>query len=458
MAIWKHYIVLFGGFYDPGITTRYMNDLWVFDTHEYRWQQIEYKDPNERRPSPRSGFSFLSTSDGIILHGGYCKEYTKGKRPVGVMLDDTWLLRLSLATPPEGSGSSKTKFEPLIVKWERRKRPSTAYAPALRSGTTMALWTAKGIGMLFGGVTDEDSDEETLKSVFWNDLNGYQLAGNGRWVSMMLKMPRKKGGKRKKDRVREDDDENYEGAQKVAAIELEPEAEPDLDDPLLSTPTPRYNVMLAVLRNTLYIYGGIFERGSKEYTLDDFYALSLDKMDRYVCLKKSDVIIPPEGDDVSSSSEEDDDEEGDDSDEDEGEDEEVLSGEEEAPEIKGVEEVVVAEPVSLRDQATAFMGVSKDTKQSEEDIVSTPLPGETLAAFYGRSREYWAQKARESSDNRGKLLRRDGFSLAEERYGTYKPILEEVERILAEAGLDEEEMKRASATGQVGPGQNRNRR
>jgi hypothetical protein len=72
--------------------------------------------------------------------------------------------------------------------------------------------------------------------------------------------------------------------------------------------------------------------------------------------------------------------------------------------------------------------------------------------------EYWAQKARENSDNKGKLLRRDGFSLAEERYGTYKPILEEVERILAEAGLDEEELKRASAMGLVGAGESRNRR
>ena len=43
--------------------------------------------------------------------------------------------------------------------------------------------------------------------------------------------------------------------------------------------------------------------------------------------------------------------------------------------------------VSLRDQATAFMGVSKDTKRSEEDNISTPLPGETLAIFYARSRE-----------------------------------------------------------------------
>lgn len=41
----------------------------------------------------------------------------------------------------------------------------------------------------------------------------------------------------------------------------------------------------------------------------------------------------------------------------------------------------------------------------------------------------------------------------------YKPMLEEVERILAEAGLDEEEMRKgASATDPGNPGQSRNRR
>ncbi|KAG6843234.1 hypothetical protein H0H93_001775, partial [Arthromyces matolae] len=75
--------------------------------------------------------------------------------------------------------------------------------------------------------------------------------------------------------------------------------------------------------------------------------------------------------------------------------------------------------------------------------------------------EHWSAKAFESSDNRGKLLRRDGFTLAEERYASYKPILEEVEKILAEAGLDEEEMRRSAAAGPVSPaasGQSRNRR
>lgn len=81
------------------------------------------------------------------------------------------------------------------------------------------------------------------------------------------------------------------------------------------------------------------------------------------------------------------------------------------------------------------MGVSKDTARSAEDVISTPLPGETLAMFYSRSRkadilffeclilinaslgEHWSQKAVSSRDNKGKQLRRAGFALAEERYG-----------------------------------------
>jgi hypothetical protein len=66
MGLWKHYIVLFGGFYkgfyDPGVTStfqlrvelclyvsdgtvlfHYLNDSWllVFDTQDYKWNQVE---------------------------------------------------------------------------------------------------------------------------------------------------------------------------------------------------------------------------------------------------------------------------------------------------------------------------------------------------------------------------------------------------------------------------------
>ena len=42
--------------------------------------------------------------------------------------------------------------------------------------------------------------------------------------------------------------------------------------------------------------------------------------------------------------------------------------------------------------------------------------------------------------------------------GEYKPILKEVERILAEAGLDDDEIKRAGASGHPSQGKSRNRR
>ncbi|TFY62977.1 hypothetical protein EVJ58_g3529 [Rhodofomes roseus] len=477
MAMWKHYVVLFGGFYDPGFKTNYLNDLWMFDTQEYKWRQVEFKDA-ERKPSPRSGFSFLPTADGILLHGGYCKEYPKGSRPIGIMLDDTWFLRITVNEAKEGKSSA----EPLSLKWEMRKRATTAYAPSLRSGCTMALWAAKNIGVLFGGVTDDDTSEETLESVFHNDLYGYQITGSGRWVSMMLKKPKKKGGGSTKKQkpaaaASRSQDENLGSDTEYGSDDESPRDhavankktpmpagdDVDPDDPEITRPMPRYNAMLAVLRNTLYIYGGIFERPSREYTLDDFYSLQLDKLDRYTCLKPSDVTIATTGDDESSDEDESDDEDDD--------DEQTVVDEpiEEAQKLaKEPDEDITAEEMveltehekdELRSKATAFMGVAKDNTRSAEDVISTPLPGETLAMFYARSREYWTQKAYGSSDNRGKLLRRDGFTLAEERYAAYKPILQEVERILAEAGLDEEEMRKGAAAGPSGSsGQSRNRR
>ncbi|KIY73251.1 galactose oxidase [Cylindrobasidium torrendii FP15055 ss-10] len=472
MASWKHYIVLYGGFYDPGITTRYLSDLWVFDTQAYKWREIKFG-VNEQRPSARSGFSFLSTPDGIVLHGGYCKEYAKGKRPVGVMLNDTWFLNMTIQTPAEGA--STKNFEPLKVKWEKKKQASTSYAPAARSGATMTLWANRGMGVQFGGVTDEDVNEESMKSVFWNDLNGYIWTAKGRWVSLVLKRPKKaKQGKKQKKVVQqqqrrgdEHEDQDDEENEHVAAPIAE---EVDLDDPSLTVPIPRYNAMLAVLKNTLYIYGGIFERGSREYTLDDFYSLDLDKLDRYACLKPSGIVI--DENDESSEDEDDDDDDDEDEDEDDNMDDDIemddqapvdqgYTGSDEDEAVEGEAEEAVDDPSSLRTQATQFMGVARDNTRSAEDIVSTPLPGETLAMFYARSREHWAQVAhtKRGNDSRGKELRRDGFALASERYAEYKPLLKEVEKILAEAGLDEDEMRRSAAAGPSGATQqSRNRR
>ncbi|KAK7038834.1 Kelch repeat-containing protein 3 [Paramarasmius palmivorus] len=500
MAAWKHFIVLFGGFYDPGITTKYHNDLWIFDTQEYKWRQIEFRE-NDARPSPRSGFSFLPTPDGIVLHGGYCKEYAKGKRPVGVMLDDTWFLSLSLpsvetadpkspnATTTSKKASKGATEPPLQVKWHRLRRPSTAYCPTLRSGCTMTTWANRGCGVMFGGVTDEERGEEGLESVFHQDMNAYQWpatftgsGAKGRWISLTLKKPKKKGVHKKKkvlaqtlqrraEDVTDNEDEDT-GDDKLSepppASVVESEVDPD--DPSLTIPIPRYNAMLAVLRNTLYLYGGILERGTREYTLDDFHYVHLDKMEQWVCLRPHSWVFGEGEESEEDSGDEDDesDSEYDESGDSDGEEVDEPKKKKKDRKQEGIpdpepelEDEPEPEPEDvLRTRAQEFMSYANTN--TAENALSTPLPGETLAIFYARSREYWAQTAlcTTSSDTRGKALRKDGFALAEARYEEYKPLLKEVEKILAEAGLDEEEMRRSAQAGGMGgqQGQNRNRR
>lgn len=55
------------------------------------------------------------------------------------------------------------------------------------------------------------------------------------------------------------------------------------------------------------------------------------------------------------------------------------------------------------------MGVAKDTGRTDDDVLSTPLPGENLRMFYERTRDYWVGMAYNQSGSRGKALRREGF-------------------------------------------------
>ncbi len=65
-------------------------------------------------------------------------------------------------------GPRSMDADPAKLKWERKKK--AGYAPSARSGCSMTLWASKGMGVLFGGVFDDDESEEDMKSTFYNDL------------------------------------------------------------------------------------------------------------------------------------------------------------------------------------------------------------------------------------------------------------------------------------------------
>jgi len=50
----------------------------------------------------------------------------------------------------------------------------------------MALWANKSTGILFGGVSDDDTSEETLESLFWNDLLVHLTGDQRRFVLTFL--------------------------------------------------------------------------------------------------------------------------------------------------------------------------------------------------------------------------------------------------------------------------------
>ena len=157
MTYFKNYIVLFGGFQDTSQQTKYLQDVWIYDTQRFVWHSPSFPAASHK-PDSRSSFSLLPHESGAVLFGGYSRvkatttsKATKGGRPGSrvvlkpVVHQDTWFLRM---TPPASDAPSNT---PPTVRWERRKRPVNAPNPP-RAGATMAYH--KGRGISFGGVHD----------------------------------------------------------------------------------------------------------------------------------------------------------------------------------------------------------------------------------------------------------------------------------------------------------------
>lgn len=311
MTYFKQYIILFGGFQDTSNKTNYLADLWLFDTVNYVWH-CPTLPPAQLKPDARSSFTFLPHEQGAVLFGGYSrvkasvavnkKGATKGSssqaqrnvlRPM--VHEDCFFLRI---TPPAADAAPGT---PPTVRWERRKKPANAPVPK-RAGATMAFH--KGRGIMFGGVHDVEESEERIESEFFNGLFAWNIERN-RFFPLVVRKPRatkRQGGGQaegqrvsRRGRAQANEEEllrqlaaletgrSLEDADEMV-IDRKPEDEDDKkvirEMPiLLEPPSPRFNAQLAVQDDVLYIYGGTFEKGDREWTLSDMYAINLSTME-----------------------------------------------------------------------------------------------------------------------------------------------------------------------------------
>ncbi|KAJ9568245.1 hypothetical protein OSB04_004211 [Centaurea solstitialis] len=426
MVLYKHKLVVFGGFYDTLREVRYFNDLYVFDLDNFKWQEIK-PTPGCLWPSARSGFQLFVYQDDIYLYGGYSKEVSSDKNSSekGIVHSDMWLL------------------DPKTWVWNKVKKGGMPPGP--RAGFSMCVHKKRAV--LFGGVVDMEAEGDVLMSLFLNELYGFQLDIN-RWYPLELRKEKstKDKNKKKKDEnglcnapsTNDDDNMDCDDADDMetniddissnlernirvdgseAAVKSNTKARESSSKLLMPSstseevvkPCGRINSSMVVGRDTLYIYGGMMEIRDQEVTLDDLYALNLSKLDEWKCL------IPASEPEWVEASEDDDDEDDDDEEEDsEDENEE------------------------------------KDDSDESDDDEDDVEPGESLKDFYKRTNDYWQMAAYEHTAHTGKELRKDGFDLAEGRYKELKPILDELAVLEAEQKAEEAEGPETSGSRKKG--------
>jgi len=463
MTYFKNFIILFGGFQDTSQQTKYLQDLWIYDCANFTWHEPKLP-PASGKPDARSSFSFLPHESGAVLYGGYSR--VKANTPAGgkqakgasagsrVLLkpmihQDTWFLRIT-PPPPDAPANSLP-----IVRWEGRKRPANAPNPP-RVGATMC--SHKGRGIMFGGVHDVEESEEGLESEFFNILFAWNVDRN-RYFSLALRRPRAQPKKQGTDRGRRGRGKQAEeellanlralemkGAVAADGDDLTVAQVPDDEDDapekpekpvIFEMPHPRFNTQLAVQDDVLYVFGGTFEKGDREYTFDELWAIDLGKLDGAREIYKREV------EDWQGSEDEEEEEE-----EDEGEDE----SEDEESDMESVE-VASAAATSISalfspsmkgepESETPFDDAPEEKSSALTDALPHPRPFESLRDFYARTSIQWQEivmedlgKSTSNESQTVKEVRKKAFDYAEEKWWDCREEIMALEDEQAEAGI-----------------------
>uniref|UniRef100_A0A667YXY8 Kelch domain containing 4 n=1 Tax=Myripristis murdjan TaxID=586833 RepID=A0A667YXY8_9TELE len=387
MVLSKRQLLVFGGFHESTRDFIYYNDVYSFSLDSFSWSRLS---PSGSAPSPRSACQMTSTPDGsgVIIYGGYSKLRAKKDVEKGTIHSDMFVLKR------EGKDDQE--------KWAWSRLNPSGNKPPPRSGFSLAVGPA-GRAVLFGGVCDEE-EEETLEGDFFNDLYLFDTV-KSRWFPAQLRgnkterKRRRRGKKGGAEAEAEGEAEGEEAGTPHGPIEVVKEIVTDdgtvmtikevipglrlssgsASAPLVE-PCPRSSAMATVRQGKLFLYGGMFEVGDRQFTLNDFYCLDLHKMDQWEVL----VEMDSKTQEWLEESESEDDEE---------EEEEAKGGEEEEEE-------------------------SEEESEDEEEEHPPVQEGETVTDYQVRTEQYWAALARTNMgpDAKDKKVAKVGLAMAKCQY------------------------------------------
>ncbi|KAJ4300758.1 Kelch repeat-containing protein 3 [Kalmusia sp. IMI 367209] len=473
MVGFKQYIILFGGFQDTSATTKYLNDLWIYDCINFVWHTPKLQSARAV-PDARSSFTLLPHDQGAVLYGGYSRVRTaaggkqqqiKGKKAqVGggatrmvlkpKVHEDTWFVRI---IPPPADQPSTTLP---TVSWERRKRPANPPNPP-RAGATMAFH--KGRGIMFGGVHDVEESEEGIDSEFFNQLFVWNIERN-RYMPLNLRRPKANANKKaaqqanvsRRDRARADEEEllaNLKALEMKAGGVAAPDADEEEDKDneqdeeddtrpekprVFEFPHPRFNAALTVQGDTLYIYGGTFEKGDREFTFDELWSLNLNHLNGVVEIFKRELEDWQGSEDEADSDEEDEED-----DEEEDEDEDADDDKSTPLSRTSTDPTSVGSPIPAKEMPDEDIGTTEEIS-ALTDTLPHPRPFESRRAFYERTSEAW-QNVILDEMNYGaagqtktpKEIKKAAFDRAEEKWWDCREEIRALEDEQEAAGIGE---------------------
>lgn len=296
-------LLLFGGFYDDTTSYKYFNDVHAFDLTTRSWLTI---DVSGIPPSPRSGCCMvLNQNNGqVVVWGGFCKTKLRKGVDRAVTYSDMFTL-----TPVAGD---ETKYQWMEVQPHGSK-------PLARSGMSVAV-AGDGKAYTFGGVLDLAEDEDDLTGQFGNDLHVLDVQ-TLTWRKVELTKSGKKKAGTNSDTGMEVDASvpEVKAPNPYAAIFLKAELR-KAEMTNHGFPAPRMNTGLVINQGVLYIYGGAYEEGSRQFTLSDFYSLDLSKLDAFKTIVANDKTQEWLGSDSDNSDDDDDDEDDSEDDDDDDDD------------------------------------------------------------------------------------------------------------------------------------------
>ena len=300
-----------------------------------------------------------------------------------------------------------------------------------------------------------EASEEGIDSEFFEDLFAWNIERN-RYFRLTLRRPRVTNKKQpvsersnaKRGRGKAGEEELLRNLAALQANSADPDAM-DIDIPLedveevtrpekqilMTMPHPRFNAQLAVQDDVLYIFGGTYEQGDREYTFDEMYAVDLGRLDGVKEIYRRDLENWQGSDDEESENDSNEDDDSDDDDSD-------------AESSKGVPLPRDQHNVAL----VAIENASVNPEQGEpdqpdsmaEDPRPHPRPFETLREFFARTSNEWqetilnrTEKDDASVSQSIKELRKGAFELAEIMWWDCREEITALEDQQEEAGIGE---------------------